>query len=330
MRSILAVLIVFMHAFTCYNGSWKQPEGYVDIPLYKWLTRISFAFTLEAFVFLSGYIFAFQQITLDKTASFWNLTINKLKRLMLPSILFSAIYFAIFFSYKGFGNMCYSIVNGCGHMWFLPMLFWCFIGGWILVKVKAKDWLKIAFLIALNLCAFFSLPLRISSAFTYLVYFYGGYVIYKNKDRLIPAITRNHIIWRWLIFVFLFVLLRPLRDVLTPKGNVDVVTKAVMLIGNHACQLLYASAGLIAFWATIVYYTQKHELKTFTIKLASSCFGIYLFQQFFLQLLYYKTGFPTLVGPYWLPWCGFAVAIILSYFSSDILLKTKVGKYLIG
>ena len=68
MRSILAVLIVFMHAFTCYNGSWKQPEGYVDIPLYKWLTRTSFAFTLEAFVFLSGYIFAFQQITLDKTA----------------------------------------------------------------------------------------------------------------------------------------------------------------------------------------------------------------------------------------------------------------------
>lgn len=34
MRCILALLIVFMHSFTCYNGSWRAPEGYVDVPLY--------------------------------------------------------------------------------------------------------------------------------------------------------------------------------------------------------------------------------------------------------------------------------------------------------
>ncbi len=54
MRMILAILIVFMHSFTCYNGSWREPAGYTDIPLYKWLSRTSFAFTLEAFVFISG------------------------------------------------------------------------------------------------------------------------------------------------------------------------------------------------------------------------------------------------------------------------------------
>lgn len=32
MRTILALLIVFMPSFTCYNGSWKEPAGYVDIP----------------------------------------------------------------------------------------------------------------------------------------------------------------------------------------------------------------------------------------------------------------------------------------------------------
>ena len=66
MRTILALLIVFMHSFTCYQGGWKRPEGYVDIPLYKWLARTSFAFTLEAFVFISGYLFAFQRITLKR------------------------------------------------------------------------------------------------------------------------------------------------------------------------------------------------------------------------------------------------------------------------
>lgn len=67
MRCILALLIVFMHAFTCYDGSWREPVGYVDIPLYKWLARSSFAFTLEAFVFISGYLYAFQRISLKRT-----------------------------------------------------------------------------------------------------------------------------------------------------------------------------------------------------------------------------------------------------------------------
>lgn len=67
MRCILTILIVFMHAFTCYNGSWKPPAGYVDILVYKWLARISFAFTLESFVFISGYLFGFQCITLKRT-----------------------------------------------------------------------------------------------------------------------------------------------------------------------------------------------------------------------------------------------------------------------
>ena len=60
-RCILAILIVFMHAFTIYNGSWHEPSGFINIPLYKWIARFSFAFTLEAFCFIFGYLFAFQR-----------------------------------------------------------------------------------------------------------------------------------------------------------------------------------------------------------------------------------------------------------------------------
>ena len=111
MRSILALLIVFMHSFTCYNGSWEQPAGYVDIPLYKWLTRAAFAFTLEAFVFISGYLMAFQQLTLNRNVTNTHFLINKLKRLILPSIIFSFLYFIIFYHYTGVGDMFYNIIN---------------------------------------------------------------------------------------------------------------------------------------------------------------------------------------------------------------------------
>lgn len=329
-RTILAILIVFMHSFTCYNGSWKQPVGYVDIPLYKWLTRISFAFTLEAFVFISGYLFAFQRITLKRTGSSINLIINKLKRLIIPGILFSIVYFIIFYQYKGLGNAVYSIINGCGHMWYLPMLFWCFIGGWLLEQVKIKDGWKMLFLVVLNLGCLVTLPLRLSSAASYMVYFYGGYLAYKYSDKLKAAITKKRLIWSWVIFAVVFAVLRPMRDMLVADDTQAKLLKLLIYAGNNVCQLVYASVGLMAFYCTAVYYTQRHKLKPFTIKLAACCFGIYLFQQFVLQLLYYKTSFPTLVGPYWLPWFGFVIAAIVSYVLSALLLKTKTGKFLIG
>ena len=330
MRTILALLIVFMHSFTCYNGSWAQPAGYVEIPLYKWLTRTSFAFTLEAFVFLSGYLFAFQRITLQRTEGFWKLTVNKLKRLILPSIIFSVLYFVLFFEYKGVGNAAYSIINGCGHMWYLPMLFWCFVFGWLLEQVKIKDEWKMVILIALNLFNIFSLPLRISTAFTYMVYFYGGYLVYKHSEKIKSLITSRRLVISWIVFVVLFVICRPMCDVLVPNYTSSNIVKLLFVIGNHACQLLYAWSGLIAFYGTAVYFTQRHQLSKTTKKIAACCFGIYLFQQFVLQLLYYKTDFPLWVGPYWLPWCGFVIAAVVSYVLSVLLLQTKAGKFLIG
>jgi len=330
MRCILAILIVFMHAFTCYNHSWRAPEGFVDIPAYKWLARTSFAFTLEAFVFISGYLFAFQRITLGKKTGFGALVANKLKRLMLPSIIFSAAYFAIFYQYKGLGNLIYSIVNGCGHMWFLPMLFWCFIGGWLLEQVKVKDVWKLLFLVCLNLFALISLPLQLRSAAVYMVYFYAGVVVYKHKDEIKAVITPKRLLWGWILFVVLFAVLRPMHDVLASTGDVSKPVKLAMLAGKNACRIVYASLGVMVFYCMVVYYTQRHQLKPFTIKLASCCFGIYLFQQFVLQLLYYKTNFPVIVGPYWLPWCGFVIAVVVSYLLSALLLKTKTGKFLIG
>ena len=330
MRTILALLIVFMHSFTCYQGSWSPPAGYVDIPLYKWLTRTSFAFTLETFVFLSGYLFAYQKITLQRTDGFWKLTINKLKRLILPSIIFSVLYFVLFFEYKGVRNAAYSIINGCGHMWYLPMLFWCFLGGWLLEQIKIKDEWKMAFLVVCNLFTIITLPLRLSSAFSFMVYFYAGFLFYKYGDKIKPLITLKRLVVIWLLFVVFFVVFRPLRDMLVTNDSQSMYLKLMVYVGNNACQLLYASAGLIAFYGTAVFFTQRHRLSETTKKIAACCFGIYLFQQFILQLLYYKTGFPLLVGPYWLPWAGFVIAAVISYFLSALLLKTKTGRFLIG
>ena len=205
MRTILAILIVFMHAFTCYNHSWDEPVGFVEIPLYKWICRSSFAFTLESFVFISGYLYAFQRITLKREGGGKNLVVSKLKRLIIPSLIFSALYFPLFYEYKGIPDLVYNLINGCGHMWFLPMLFWCFLGGWLIEKVKIDDKWKLLFLVALNLFSLIPLPFRLTNASIFLLYFYGGYVVYKNKEFIDKIITRKSLIIGWLVFVLLFI-----------------------------------------------------------------------------------------------------------------------------
>lgn len=330
MRTILAVLIVFMHSFTCYNHGWRPPEEFIDICAYKWLARTSFAFTLEAFVFISGYLFAFQRITLNRKTSFWTLAEGKLKRLMLPSIIFGAAYFAIFYQYKGLGCAIYSIINGCGHLWFLPMLFWCFLGGWLLEKIKVNDVWKMFFLVCLNLFALISLPLQLRTSASYMVYFYAGFVTYKHKDAIQAAITPRRLLWGWILFSMAFAVLRPMCDVLASTDVTSKLVKLTILVGDNACHLVYASLGVMVFYCTAVYYIQRHQLKSFTIKLASCCFGTYLFQQFVLQLLYYKTFFPVIVGPYWLPWYGFMIAAAVSYLLTALLLRIKIGRLFIG
>lgn len=329
MRCILALLIVFMHAFTCFQGGWRQPDGYVDISVYKWIARASFAFTLEAFVFISGYLFAFQRLTLNRTRG-GHFISHKIKRLIIPSIIFSALYFLFFCEYIGISNLLYNLVNGCGHMWFLPMLFWCFIGGLLLELMKIGDIWKLFFLVCLNIFWPLSLPLQISVALHYLAYFYGGYLIYKHSPRIKVSITPSRIFFVWLVFIIVFIVFRPLKETIVIGVESSFVFRFLSSAARNICQLIYASIGTIAFYITAVWYTNRHQLKPFTIKLASCCFGIYLFQQFILYSLYYKTGFPSIVGPYCLPWLGFLIATSMSYVLADVLLKTKVGKYLIG
>lgn len=327
MRTILAVLIVFMHAFTCFQGGWEKPEGYIDIPTYKWIARTAFAFTLEAFVFISGYLFAFQKITLCKSGG---VIINKLQRLILPSIIFSIPYFFIFYDYKGIGNFLYSVVNGCGHMWYLPMLFWCFVGVVILNKIKIGDGWKLLFLILINLFWPLSLPFQLGATTNYIFYFYLGYVIYKHSERIKEVITPKSLVISWIIFIVVFVLLRPLKETIV-IGDQDIrLYRLLTGSARSTCQLIYATIGTITFYITTVYYTRKKQLSKFTITLASCCFGIYLIHQFLLKALYYNTDFASIVGPYWLPWLGFIIVLPISYLLATLLLKTKIGKFLIG
>ena len=202
----------------------------------------------------------------------------------------------------------------------------------MLDQIKIGDEWKLAFLLFLNVfwVIYLPLPFQLNRTISYLFYFYFGSVVYEYSDGIKKHLSCDMVAFSWVVFLIVFVLLRPLRDVLIRDADNTRILNGFIMAGNNLCFVLYAGSGLMAFYFTSVFYTQRKVLHFFTIRLAGCCFGIYLFQQFILQFLYYKTSFSTMVGQYWLPWLGFVIALILSYILSALSLKTKYGRFLIG
>lgn len=65
------------------------------------------------------------------------------------------------------------------------------------------------------------------------------------------------------------------------------------------------------------------------IKLGTLCMGVYLFQQFILEIVYYHTTIPIIVSNWMLPIVGFVMALVISLLLTNLIRATKLGKRLI-
>jgi fucose 4-O-acetylase-like acetyltransferase len=108
-RNILIVLLVFYHAFAIYSGAWKPIAGFPIVKAYWWFDKLSYAFMLELFVFISGFVFGYQvrqkgESKLQAKSLFW----GKFKRLIVPSIFFSLLYMLIWVTSSNPYNIFYT------------------------------------------------------------------------------------------------------------------------------------------------------------------------------------------------------------------------------
>ena len=136
LRPILFIQLFLVHAFTIYTTtSWEIPAGIENIKIYDWIAKVSNSCMLELFTFISGYVYYF--VSLKKNMGFLRLVYSKFKRLIIPSVLFSILYYLLLMEPKEFDlSLLYEIICGEGHLWYLPMLFGCFLLGYILKNTK--------------------------------------------------------------------------------------------------------------------------------------------------------------------------------------------------
>lgn len=335
-RPVIILLLIVYHAFIIYAGGWNPPTGFQPNIVYEWIAKTSYSFMLEAFVFISGYIFMYQIKVRNKFDSLGGVIFNKIKRLIVPSVIFSILYL-ILFKRTEFKTpfVIYRILEGVGHMWFLPMLFWCFMGGWLMIKSSID--LRILWVVSLVVAgvSYLPLPFRMGNALYYLPFFAGGGLVYEHLSaRVKRSVTRRNIVGMWIVFAFLFVVIslfieRNLGND-TLKNVFPLYLKAFYQSAKVVGKMLYASSGVAALYATACFYSRNHKPEVHVLEFGKYCFGIYLFQQFILQILYYKTSVPDIMGPIGIPWFACVVTLLISYLLTRVLFKTHVGRFLIG
>ena len=198
MRPTIIILLVLMHSFVIFSptaSTWPLPAGIYEVKLYHWIQELSYSFLLESFTFISGYVYAYAVLYRNKNYSFISLAYNKFKRLIIPSVIFSLLYTPLF--YEGNVNcshFIYDIICGIGHMWYLPMLFMCFLVTWIIQRVRINELLKLVLLLLLAVISI-RLPsvFRMNTVCYYLFFFYLGYNMYKRRKR--PTINIKMYYW---------------------------------------------------------------------------------------------------------------------------------------
>lgn len=327
-RLCLILTLVFYHAFAIYSGAWIREYTPPRILLYDWLDRLSYACMLESFVFISGYLVGYQVLIKKREL----IIMNKVTRLLVPSILFSLIYWLIF-NYNGIVSetFFYDLVNGVGHMWFLPMLFWCFVFLKLLIPLTTKHSNSVVILsFVMTMLTPLPLPFRLNLSFYYFPFFLIGYMVWvKEWYNLKPSI--KIFIGTSLLFLFLFFFLTIVnKQIAIYYGNVTWMQKIIHFVSQYISKMIYSSVGvLLLFQIMLLFKTRINNLPMCLIRLSECCFGVYLLQQFFLVYMYDKTDLSLYVNPYLLPWLIFFIALICSVAGSWIIRQTRIGRYLI-
>ena len=327
LRPIIIVLLVLYHSFIIYTGGWPKVDGIEECTAYYWIAKSSYACMLETFTFVSGYLLA-HAISNGKKYTFKSLAIKKFKRLIIPSIVFSIIYSFLFYD-KPYLSLeyIYDIFNGLGHMWYLPMLFWCFLAAYFILHIKIKESYKLMLLILLALSSFVPLPFRMQSTCYYLFFFYLGIFIYNKNIK--KEIKCKYLLIGGGTAVLIFITFSIIRLHLYEINAIGLVNKVLRLLLLNLTKIIYASAGSFFLYILSINIASKYRLTNTLLETNNLCFGVYLLQQFILLILYYKTSMPLVCGTYLLPWVGFVITLFLSIVIASIIKKTKIGNSLI-
>ena len=361
-RPLIIFLLVVYHSLCVFTGGWVPPQGVPSNDVYWWLGHLISGFRIETIAFVGGYVFCYQCVELGRRQGILGFVWKKFKRLVVPCFVFGTVYYVLYrynaarFSWT---VAFWRVANGVGHLWFLPMLFWCFLACWLIDRGlqwlggRSKGWQKamgcglLVALAGVSLLRVTGLKMGLSRAPYFLFYFYLGYWLRSlyQKGCVNKVVDRSG--WRvpvmlWVLYAVCLLIHLQATHLRLPgcwfdcphwlRGCSQTVLR-MMALGHTVC-------GILAIYATVMLWLQKHrdaetQPSGWLRECSRLCYGVYVLHMFFMQPLYYFSNFPQwcctgATGVWLMPWGVLIVSLAASVIGTWLLLKTRTGRFLIG
>lgn len=317
-RTFVIIVLVAFHAFAPYSNGWVMPiSPGKEYTVYHWISKFLYSGMLETFVFISGYVYALGNTL--KNPSTMDLVHSKLKRLYMPCIFWGVIFFLIFYdSSKLFTlNTLYLVGNGIAHLWFLPMLFWCFILEKAIIWKIGLNMIWILFILAI--LPYPTLPFRIGISMYYILFFHLGYVVFQNRANFQKKCNfSGYYVYAFILFyILLFCLSLVIQHNFVISPTLDLFSKAIYVAVGNVCRIICSTfAVAIYYYIGLQISRSKLGENIFFHKVALFSFGIYIFQEILLRLIYYKTAFCSILTNIYYPWVALLLVFAVSYILS--------------
>ncbi len=334
-RPLVISLLVVAHSLTIFNGGWSTPDGVADINAYAWIRSFITGFRIETIALIGGYVFAYQVTTLGRNYHFGRFALKKMHRLIIPCIFFGVFYMLFFKDLREYSvfRFMVELLSGPGHLWFLPMLFWCFLAVLLLDRVvKKRKLLVLILLFPVSLLPEL-VPFGIGRSAHFLFYFYGGYYLWTVKDIILAKLGKPFLLS---LLTLLYFLLVPV-SVFISNQQIEIFcnplfNKAFNLLVINTSNSITTIVGILALYSIVCFfvYKKKYVPGAWVLTVNRLCYGIYVFHQFLLLWLYFHTGLPQHVNSYILPWIALFLAYSFSLLFTKLSFQTRIGRYLIG
>lgn len=328
-RSFAIIMVVAFHAYGMMYANHFPSMTDVYHEMYYNINQLVLKFRMPLFIFISGYLFAYLEDVKSKYPTFMELLKNKFKRLIVPYFIFGLIYMLTTNSFS-WRNL---LSGGVSHLWFITMLFGCFI----LTRVlKLCYFTQNKLLIALVLLVSFTLLLYpefrcyflgIQTLHMWYFWFFLGYVVSPHKEWMYKLLSNRFVscglVLVWILGTLYTVYCVGTDDYRTIPGNL-----------SHLCIVLL-------IWYAINFIIKKYTGKWLEgpvfKELNRTSYGIFVLHNWLQLFMISKTAqhlfhLDVLAENHVVlfPLFFFLLSLLFSYVGAVLMLKTKVGRFLIG
>lgn len=281
LRVFTILLVIFVqHGFAPYLSSWH----FVDAPkevwyVYRFFVDLVSPWTMPLLMFVSGALFFTLKKNDGKYSSFISFIVNKIKRLLFPTILWGCV-FSISFCEK---IDVIRLFGGWNHLWFLPSLFWCFIVAFFLLKPMQLNKIILMVIILISiLLTFVPFPkvLGLDAFCSLFFYFLLGVFYSINKLTIDVFLNKNKIMLSFTSVLLLFAYVVCCNDLflnMTP----DIPSIYLKILRRVLVPLI-----ILTFCGLVCKFTASHKLPQWFLVLDKYSFGCYIFHMWLMWLVF--------------------------------------------